>query len=91
VTAALMQPCGFVGMIGSRRRVKATLERLGEAGIPQERLDDVHAPLGVAIGAETPEEIAVSILAEIIRERRTGTRDEFTLGARFGRLKRNPS
>ncbi len=87
VTAALRQPCGFVGMIGSRRRVKATLERLGEAGIPRERLDDVHAPLGVAIGAETPEEIAISILAEIIRERRTGIRDDFTLGARFGRLK----
>ncbi|MDO8432939.1 MAG: XdhC family protein [Candidatus Binatus sp.] len=89
VTAALLQPCGFVGMIGSRRRVKATLERLGEAGIPQERLDEVHAPLGMAIGAETPEEIAISIIAEIIRERRTGIRDDFTLGARFGRLKRN--
>ena len=88
VTAALLQPCGFVGMIGSRRRVKATLERIGEAGVPAERLDDVHAPLGVAIGAETPEEIAVSIIAEIIRERRTGIRDDFTLGARFGHLKR---
>ncbi|MDB5107168.1 MAG: hypothetical protein JWM69_109, partial [Candidatus Binatus sp.] len=90
VRAALMQPCGFVGMIGSRRRVKATLERIGETGVPAERLDDVHAPLGVAIGAETPEEIAISIMAEVIRERRTGTRDEFTLGRRFGRLKSNP-
>jgi xanthine dehydrogenase accessory factor len=88
VRAALMQPCGFVGMIGSRRRVKATLERIGESGVPAARLDDVHAPLGVAIGGETPEEIAVSIIAEIIRERRTQARDEFTLGVRFGRLKR---
>jgi xanthine dehydrogenase accessory factor len=87
VRAALMQPCGFVGMIGSRRRVKATLERIGESGVPAARLDDVHAPLGVAIGGETPEEIAVSIIAEIIRERRTQARDEFTLGVRFGRLK----
>ena len=48
-----------------------------------------HAPLGVAIGGETPEEIAISIIAEIIRERRTKARDEFTLGVRFGRLKRS--
>jgi xanthine dehydrogenase accessory factor len=89
VRAALMQPCGFVGMIGSRRRVKATLERIGESGVPKERLADVHAPLGVAIGGETPEEIAVSIVAEIIRERRTSERDDFTLGVRFGILKRS--
>ena len=89
VRAALMQPCGFVGMIGSRRRVKATLERIGESGVPKERLADLHAPLGVAIGGETPEEIAISIIAEIIRERRTKARDEFTLGVRFGRLKRS--
>ena len=89
VRAALMQPCGFVGMIGSRRRVKATLERIGESGVPKERLSDLHAPLGVAIGGETPEEIAISIIAEIIRERRTEERDEFTLGVRFGNLKRS--
>jgi xanthine dehydrogenase accessory factor len=88
VRAALMQPCGFVGMVGSRRRVRATLERLGESGVPNERLGDLHAPLGVAIGGETPEEIAVSIIAEIIRERRTDERDEFSLGVRFGQLKR---
>jgi xanthine dehydrogenase accessory factor len=88
VRAALMQPCGFVGMVGSRRRVKATLERLGESGVPRERLNDLHAPLGVAIGGETPEEIAVSIIAEIIRERRTRDRDDFSLGVRFGSLKR---
>jgi xanthine dehydrogenase accessory factor len=88
VRAALMQPCGFVGMVGSRRRVKAALERLGESGVPRERLSDLHAPLGVAIGGETPEEIAVSIIAEIIRERRTRERDDFSLGVRFGSLKR---
>jgi xanthine dehydrogenase accessory factor len=89
VRAALMQPCVFVGMIGSRRRVKATLERLGESGVPIDRLSDVHAPLGLAIGGETPEEIAISIIAEIIRDRRTGARDDFTLGVRFGALKRS--
>jgi xanthine dehydrogenase accessory factor len=89
VRAALRTECGFIGMIGSRRRVRATLERLGERGIPKERLDQVHAPLGLDIGAETPEEIAVSIISEIIRERRTGRRDDFTLGAKLGRLSRS--
>ncbi|HVN28184.1 MAG TPA: XdhC family protein, partial [Candidatus Binataceae bacterium] len=86
VRAALLSPCGFVGMIGSRRRVKAMLDRLGEAGVPGERLDEVHAPLGLDLGAETPEEIALSIMAEIVRERRMGVRDELTLGVKSGRL-----
>jgi xanthine dehydrogenase accessory factor len=90
VAAALRQPCGFVGMIGSRRRVRTTLDRLAEAGIPRERTEDVHAPLGLDIGAETPEEIAVAIIAEIIRERRTGVRDILTMGVKSGRLKSNP-
>ena len=87
VEAALRQPCGFVGMIGSRRRVKTTLDRLIEAGIPRERAEQVHAPLGLDLGAETPEEIAVAILAEIVRERRTGVRDVLTMGVKLGRLK----
>jgi xanthine dehydrogenase accessory factor len=90
VASALRQPCGFVGMIGSRRRVRTTLDRLVEAGIPRERTEDVHAPLGLDIGAETPEEIAVAIIAEIIRERRTGVRDVITMGVKSGRLKPNP-
>jgi xanthine dehydrogenase accessory factor len=77
----------FIGMIGSRRRVRATLERLAEMGISQDRLDQVHAPLGMDIGAETPEEIAVSIVAEIVRERRSGARDAGNLGVKLGRLK----
>lgn len=78
----------FIGMIGSRRRVRATLERIAEDGVPVAELDEVHAPLGLDIGAETPAEIAVSIIAEIIRERRTGARDPFNLGAKLGRLRR---
>ena len=90
VAAALRQPCGFVGMIGSKRRVRTTLDRLIEAGIPRERTEDVHAPLGLDIGAETPEEIAVAIIAEIVRERRTGVRDQMTMGVKSGRLKPSP-
>ena len=78
----------FVGMIGSRRRVRAMLGRLEEDGFDRALLDEIHAPLGLDIGAETPEEIAVSIIAEIIRERRTGTRDDFSLGTKSGRLRR---
>lgn len=77
----------FIGMIGSRRRVKATLERIAESGVSQELLDQVHAPLGMDIAAETPEEIAVSIIAEIVRERRSGARDIGNLGVKLGRLK----
>lgn len=78
----------FIGMIGSRRRVRAMLGHLEEEGFDRALLDEVHAPLGLDIGAETPEEIAVSIIAEIIRERRTGTRDDFSLGTKSGRLRR---
>jgi xanthine dehydrogenase accessory factor len=77
----------FIGMIGSRRRVKATLERIAESGVSQDLLDQVHAPLGMDIAAETPEEIAVSIIAEIVRERRSGARDAGNLGVKLGRLK----
>ena len=60
----------YVGMIGSRRRVRAALQSLLRAGIPRERLATVRAPIGLEIGAETPAEIAVSIVAEMIAVRR---------------------
>jgi len=81
---------GYVGMIGSRRRVKATLERLEGEGVAPELLDRVHGPLGLDIGAETPEEIALAIIAEMVRERRLGVRDRFSLGVKLGRLKPTP-
>jgi len=86
--AALRQPGGFIGMIGSRRRVKATLARIERDGVDPRLLEEVHAPIGLDIGADTPEEIAVAIMAEIIRERRTGRRDELNLGSKSGRLRR---
>jgi xanthine dehydrogenase accessory factor len=88
--AALKYPEGFVGMIGSRRRARATLDRLAADGYDPNRLKEVHVPLGLDIGAETPEEIAIAIIAEIIRERRLGVRDEFNLGVKSGRLSRRP-
>jgi xanthine dehydrogenase accessory factor len=63
----------YVGMIGSRRRVTAVLQHLADDGFPQEALERVRTPIGLDIGAETPEEIAVSIIAEIVQARRGGT------------------
>ena len=63
----------YIGMIGSRRRVRATFVQLLEDGIPRDRLGVIHAPVGLDIGAETPEEIAVAVAAELILVRRGGT------------------
>lgn len=56
----------YLGMIGSRKKVEATMASLKEAGFGDEQLSTLHAPIGLPIGAKTPAEIAVSILAEII-------------------------
>ena len=63
----------YVGMVGSRRRVRAALEQLAQDGIPPDRLHEIHTPIGLDIGAETPAEIAVAIAAEIVRARRGRT------------------
>jgi len=63
----------YIGMIGSRRRVRATFVQLLEDGIPRERLGAIHAPVGLDIGAETPEEIAVAVAAELVKVRRGGS------------------
>ena len=56
----------YIGMIGSRRRVLSVFKKLADEGFPEEDLQRVHAPIGLRIGARSPQEIAVSILAEII-------------------------
>lgn len=60
----------YLGMIGSRRRVKGLMDLLREEGFPQEKLERIHAPIGLDIGALTVKEIAISILAELIQCRR---------------------
>jgi xanthine dehydrogenase accessory factor len=62
----------YLGMIGSRRRVRRILEHLAKEGADPERVARVHAPIGLDIGAETPGEIAVAIVAEIVNVRRGG-------------------
>ena len=63
----------YVGMIGSKKKVKEIKERLRKKGVSQQQLDEVHAPIGLEINAQTPEEIAISILAEITKVRRSET------------------
>ena len=67
---AVKTPAGYIGMIGSKKKVKTVFSNLKTQGIAQETLDKVHAPIGLSIATETPEEIAVSIMAEIIDVRR---------------------
>ena len=67
----LRSGAGYVSLVASRRRAAVILERLDQLGVPPERRGRLKAPAGLDIGAVTPEEIAVSILAEIIQYRRS--------------------
>ena len=69
LSQALKTPAGYIGMIGSKRKISIIYGKLLEEGLTQEQLDQVHSPIGIDIGAETPEEIAISIIAELIKER----------------------
>jgi len=60
----------YIGMIGSKRKVISVYQALEKEGFPAHKFDRVHAPVGLEIGALTPEEIAVSIVAELIAVRR---------------------
>lgn len=72
LSQALRTKARYVGMIGSSRKIRIIYDRLLEEGVKQTQLDRVHAPIGLDIGAETPEEIAVSIVAELILIRAGG-------------------
>lgn len=69
----IRQPLAYLGMMGSRAKVRLLFQRLLSEGYSSEELARVHAPIGLDIGAETPEEIAVSIVAELVQARRGGT------------------
>lgn len=68
----LETPAAYIGVIGSKRRWETTRKQLMEAGISNEKLLNIHSPIGLELNAETPEEIAVSIMAEIIMLFRQG-------------------
>ncbi len=65
----LRSPAAYIGMIGSRRKCELIFQDLRQKGYSEEDIKRVHAPIGIPIQAETPEEIGVSIAAEMIRER----------------------
>jgi xanthine dehydrogenase accessory factor len=69
----LGREAAYLGMIGSKRRTSTVLRHLAEEGFPAEEIAKIRTPIGLDIGAETPEEIAVSIIAEIIMFRRGGS------------------
>jgi xanthine dehydrogenase accessory factor len=66
----LDSPAAYIGVIGSKRRWETTRKQLEQSGISADKISRVQSPMGIEIHAETPEEIAVSIMAEIIQIRR---------------------
>ena len=90
--AILKKTYVYVGMMGSRRRVAMVKEQLANKGTDKVKLESVHTPIGLKIGAQTPEEIAVSIMAEIIqvknsREKSGGYSRELLAALTDGRKK----
>ena len=71
--ALLDSPAAYIGVIGSKRRWMTTRKALLESGVPEAKLARVVSPMGLELNAETPEEIAVSILAEVLMLRNAGS------------------
>jgi xanthine dehydrogenase accessory factor len=69
IVAALETDVGYLGVMGSRNTHRDRMERLHAEGVPDAALDRLHAPIGLDLGARTPEETAISICAEIIAAR----------------------
>ncbi|NTV89827.1 MAG: XdhC family protein [Clostridiales bacterium] len=66
---SLKTAAGYIGMIGSRRKREMIYEALGQKGVTRQQLDFVHSPIGIKIGAQSPGELAISIVAELIQVR----------------------
>lgn len=78
----------YVGMIGSEEKVRATFQDLAREGVPSTELETIHAPIGLDIGAETPDEIAVSVVAEMVAVRH-GISDTVMLRDKPGKKGKN--
>ncbi len=78
--SAMKTRARYIGLLGSRRKTLMIYRRLMEQGITKDRIKEVYAPVGLNIGALTPEEIAVSIMSEIIMVRRGGDGGQMTMG-----------
>ena len=78
--SAMRTRARYIGLLGSRRKTLMIYRRLMEQGISKDRIREVYAPIGLNIGALTPEEIAVSIMSEVIMVRRGGDGGKMTMG-----------
>jgi xanthine dehydrogenase accessory factor len=87
ILGALRTPARYIGAVGSRKTARERLERLRQAGIGEDQIARIHGPIGLDIGGGTPEEMAISILAEIISvaHGRSGERLSTIDGAIHGR------
>jgi xanthine dehydrogenase accessory factor len=75
---------GYIGMIGSRRKVLRVFDELQKRGVNPERLQQVYAPIGLDIGADTPAEIALSVIAEILKVQRGRSGDHLRISPTAG-------
>lgn len=73
----LKHELNYIGMIGSKRRVRAMMEELANEGFDKDKLSSVNSPIGIDIGAVTPDEIAISIVAELINFKNKGAINKF--------------
>lgn len=69
LVSVLKTPVRYIGLMGSRNKIQTTFQKLRALGFGEDQLSRIHAPIGLSIGARTPEEIAISILAELIADR----------------------
>jgi xanthine dehydrogenase accessory factor len=67
---ALKTPAFYIGLLGSKKKVKIVFANIVKEGVAEESLKRIHAPIGVPIATDTPEDIAISIMAEIVDIRR---------------------
>ena len=73
VLAAVGTPAKYIGLLGSRRKTILIAEMLREHGVSEERIQAIRSPVGLDLGGRTPAEIALSVMAEITKERYQGT------------------
>ena len=81
--AAVKTTAGYIGLLGSQRKSILIYERLARLGVPTERLRGVRAPVGLDIGALTPEELAVSIMSEVIMHRHGKFGSPLTMDSKY--------
>ena len=88
--AALASEAAYIGVVASRKRFEHLRETLSACGVPHAALDRVRAPAGLDIGARTPEEIALSVMAEIVKQRRAHVSAEPAAAKDYLSLSRRP-